>query len=80
MIAMEYGLEGPNMAIVTACATANHNIGEAWRMIKFGDADAFVAGGAEASVSPMGLAGFGSMKALHVAQFLKIFSETKDHP
>jgi len=64
MISMEYGLRGPNMAIVTACATANHNIGEAWRMIKFGDADAFIAGGAEASIAAMGLAGFSSMKAL----------------
>ena len=60
----EYGLAGPNMSIVTACATANHNIGEAWRMIKFGDADAFIAGGAEASISVMGLSGFGAMKAL----------------
>ncbi|MEZ5303618.1 MAG: beta-ketoacyl-ACP synthase II [Verrucomicrobiales bacterium] len=64
MISMEYGLEGPNMVIVTACATSNHNIGEAWRMIKFGDADAFIAGGSEASIAPMGLSGFGSMKAL----------------
>ena len=64
IISMEYGLSGPNMSIVTACATANHNIGEAWRMIKFGDADAFIAGGAEASISVMGLSGFGAMKAL----------------
>jgi 3-oxoacyl-[acyl-carrier-protein] synthase II len=64
IISMEYGLKGPNMAIVTACATANHNIGEAWRIIKFGDADAFLCGGAEAAVLPMGLAGFGNMKAL----------------
>ncbi len=64
LISMEYGLSGPNMVIVTACATANNNIGEAWRMIKFGDADAFIAGGAEASMSAMGLAGFASMKAL----------------
>ena len=48
----------------TACATANNNIGEAWRIIKFGDADAFVCGGAEAAILPMGLAGFSSMKAL----------------
>jgi 3-oxoacyl-[acyl-carrier-protein] synthase II len=61
---MEFGLHGPNMVIVTACATSNHNIGEAWRIIKFGDADAFVCGGAEAAILPMGLAGFGSMKAL----------------
>ena len=64
LVSMEYGLSGPNMSIVTACATANHNIGEAWRMIRFGDADIFLAGGAEASISAMGLSGFGSMKAL----------------
>jgi len=64
MISMEYGFGGPNMVIVTACATANHNIGEAWRMIKFGDADAFIAGGAEASILPMGLSGFSNMRAL----------------
>ncbi|MDB4405857.1 beta-ketoacyl-ACP synthase II [bacterium] len=64
VFSIEYGFGGPNMAIVTACATANHSIGEAWRMIKFGDADAFVAGGSEASIRPMGLAGFMNMKAL----------------
>ena len=64
MISMEYGFAGPNMVIVTACATANHNIGEAWRMIKFGDADAFVAGGAESTILPMGLSGFSNMRAL----------------
>jgi len=64
LISMEYGFSGPNMVIVTACATTNHNVGEAWRMIKFGDADAFIAGGAEASISKMGLSGFGNMKAL----------------
>jgi len=64
VFSMEHGFGGPNMAIVTACATANHSIGEAWRMIKFGDADAFIAGGSEAAILPMGLAGFGNMKAL----------------
>lgn len=64
MVSMKYDLRGPNMCIVTACATSNHNIGEAWRMIKFGDADAFVAGGSESTICPMGLAGFGNMKAL----------------
>lgn len=64
VFSMEHGFGGPNMAIVTACATANHSIGEAWRMIKFGDADAFVAGGSEAAILPMGLAGFGNMRAL----------------
>ncbi len=64
VFSIEYGFGGPNMAIVTACATANHSIGEAWRMIKFGDADAFIAGGSEASIRPMGLAGFSNMRAL----------------
>lgn len=64
LVSMEFGFRGPNMAIVTACATANHSIGEAWRIIKFGDADAFVAGGTEATLSPLGIAGFASMKAL----------------
>jgi len=64
MISMEYGIHGPNMCIVTACTTANNSVGEAWRIIKFGDADVIIAGGSEASISPMGLAGFGNMKAL----------------
>jgi 3-oxoacyl-[acyl-carrier-protein] synthase II len=64
LISMEFGLQGPNFCIVTACATSNNAIGESWRMIKFGDADIFLAGGAEASVIPIGLAGFSAMKAL----------------
>jgi 3-oxoacyl-[acyl-carrier-protein] synthase II len=64
LISMEFGLRGPNMCIVTACATSNNAIGESWRMIKFGDADIFVAGGCEASIVAIGLAGFGAMKAL----------------
>jgi len=64
IISMEHGLLGPNMVIVTACATSNHNIGEAWRIIKFGDADAMLCGGAEATILPMGLSGFANMKAL----------------
>ncbi|MFL6520557.1 MAG: beta-ketoacyl-ACP synthase II [Chthoniobacterales bacterium] len=64
LVSMEYGLKGPNFCIVTACATSNNAIGESWRMIKFGDADIFLAGGAEASVIPIGLAGFSAMKAL----------------
>jgi 3-oxoacyl-[acyl-carrier-protein] synthase II len=64
MISIDLGFTGPNMAIVTACATSSNNIGEAWRIIKFGDADAMVAGGAEASIRPMGLAGFSNMRAL----------------
>ncbi len=64
LVSMEFGFRGPNMSIVTACATSNNTIGEAWRIIKFGDADAFVAGGTEATVSPLGIAGFASMRAL----------------
>ena len=64
LISMEYGLQGPNLSIVTACATSNNAIGESWRMIKFGDADMFLAGGAEASIVAIGLAGFSAMKAL----------------
>jgi 3-oxoacyl-[acyl-carrier-protein] synthase II len=64
LISMEFGLRGPNMCIVTACATSNNAIGEAWRIIKFGDADIFLAGGSESSIIPVGLAGFGAMKAL----------------
>ena len=64
LISMEFGLKGPNLCIVTACATSNNAIGESWRTIKFGDADIFLAGGAEASIIPIGLAGFAAMKAL----------------
>src|SRR5467141_3492639 len=64
LISMEFGMHGPNMCIVTACATSNNAIGESWRMIKFGDADIFLAGGSEAAIIPIGLAGFGAMKAL----------------
>jgi 3-oxoacyl-[acyl-carrier-protein] synthase II len=64
LVSMEFGLRGPNMSIVTACATSNNAIGESWRMIKFGDADLFLAGGSEASIVPIGLAGFSAMKAL----------------
>jgi 3-oxoacyl-[acyl-carrier-protein] synthase II len=64
LISMEYDLRGPNMCIVTACATSNNAIGESWRTIKFGDADIFLAGGSEASIVAIGLAGFSAMKAL----------------
>ncbi len=64
LISMEYGLQGPNLCIVTACATSNNAIGESWRMIKFGDADVFLAGGSEAAMVPIGLGAFASMKAL----------------
>ncbi len=64
VISMEFGLRGPNLCIVTACATSNNAIGESWRIIKFGDADIFLAGGSEASVVEIGVAGFSAMKAL----------------
>jgi 3-oxoacyl-[acyl-carrier-protein] synthase II len=64
VISMEFDLHGPNFCIVTACATANNAIGESWRIIKFGDADIFLAGGSEASIVEIGLAGFSAMKAL----------------
>ena len=64
LISMEYDLRGPNICIVTACATSSNAIGESWRIIKFGDADIFLAGGSEASIVEIGLAGFSAMKAL----------------
>jgi 3-oxoacyl-[acyl-carrier-protein] synthase II len=64
LISMEFDLHGPNMCIVTACATSNNAIGESWRIIKFGDADIFLAGGSEACVVEIGLAGFSAMKAV----------------
>ncbi|HUO44517.1 MAG TPA: beta-ketoacyl-ACP synthase II [Burkholderiales bacterium] len=59
-----YGLKGPNLALATACTTANHCIGEAGRLIEYGDADVMVAGGAEAAISPLGVGGFNAARAL----------------
>ena len=59
-----YGMKGPNLAMVTACATATHAIGDAGRLIEYGDADVMVAGGTESTVTPTGMAGFGNAKAL----------------
>lgn len=64
LVSMEFGLCGPNFATVSACATACHAVGEAWRMIRFNEADAFLAGGSEAAVVPLGIGGFAAMKAL----------------
>ncbi len=64
LIANEFNFQGPNFAVVTACATANQCIGEAWRLIKFGEADVMISGGSEAACAPLGLSGFGNMKAL----------------
>lgn len=63
-LSIKYGLKGPNFAVVTACATATHCIGEAYRIIQYGDADAMVAGGAEMATAPTSLAGFASARAL----------------
>ncbi len=63
-ISIKYGLQGPNISAVTACATGAHSIGEAARMIKYGDADIMVCGGTEGAVGRIGLAGFSAMRAL----------------
>lgn len=63
-ISIKYGIKGPNLAVTTACATGNHSIGEAFRMIQYGDADVMIAGGAEAVITPMAVAGFAIMRAL----------------
>ena len=63
-VSMKYGFKGPNIAIVTACTTGLHCIGEAGRMIEYGDADVMIAGGSEATVSPLGIGGFAAMRAL----------------
>jgi 3-oxoacyl-[acyl-carrier-protein] synthase II len=63
-LSVMYGLKGPNLAMVTACSTATHGIGDAGRLIEYGDADVMIAGGAEAAITPTSLAGFGNAKAL----------------
>jgi 3-oxoacyl-[acyl-carrier-protein] synthase II len=63
-ISIKHGFQGPNYATVSACATASHAIGDAMRLIQFGDADVMLCGGSEAPITPMGLGGFNAMKAL----------------
>lgn len=63
-LSIKYGAKGPNFAIVTACTTGTHNIGDAARIIEYGDADVMIAGGSEMATSPTGLAGFAAARAL----------------
>ena len=63
-ISMRFGAKGPNSSVVTACATGSHNIGDAWKMIQRGDADAILAGGVESTITPLAVGGFNAMKAL----------------
>ena len=63
-VSIKFGFQGPNLAIVTACTTGLHCIGEAGRLIEYGDADVMVAGGAESTVSPLGIGGFAAARAL----------------
>jgi 3-oxoacyl-[acyl-carrier-protein] synthase II len=63
-ISIKYGAKGPNVSSVSACATGTHSIGDAFRMIQRGDADAMIAGGTESTITPLGIGGFNVMKAL----------------
>ncbi len=63
-VSIKFGFQGPNLAVATACTTGLHSIGEAGRLIEYGDADVMVAGGAEAAVSPLGVGGFAAARAL----------------
>jgi 3-oxoacyl-[acyl-carrier-protein] synthase II len=63
-LSIQYGLKGPNLAIVTACTTGLHSIGEAGRLIEYGDAEVMIAGGSESTICPLGIGGFDTMRAL----------------
>ena len=64
LLAIDYNFQGPSFAIVTACATASHSIGESWRLIRDDEADVFIAGGSEAALISLGISGFSAMKAI----------------
>lgn len=64
LVSIEYGFQGPNLAVVTACSTANHSIGESMRKIEYGDADVMVVGGSEAAVCELGIGGFNAARAI----------------
>lgn len=67
-VSITYGLKGKNINVVTACASGTNSVGEAFRTIQYGDADVMLAGGSEASITPMGIAGFSSLNALSVSE------------
>ena len=67
-ISIKYGFTGPNYSVVSACASSNHAIGNAYNIIKYGDADIIITGGSEAGISPLSIAGFTNMKALTTNQ------------
>ncbi len=67
-VSIQFGVKGKSVNVVTACATGSHSIGEAYRSIQYGDADVMIAGGCEASITPVGVAGFSALTALSVSE------------